>query len=402
MDKVKSASGPERLPEDRAVSLPDFFSGKRVLVTGDTGFKGTWLSLWLADLGAQVSGLALDPNTNPSLFRILRLDDLVSHHRIDVRDAPALREIVKEVRPDVVFHLAAQALVRVSYREPLETMQTNVLGTANLLEAVRHAEFDGTHPCTVVVVTSDKCYENRETYYAYREEDRMGGHDVYSMSKGAVELLVSSWRNSFFPAAAMERHGISLTTARAGNVIGGGDWSEDRIVVDCVRSLVRGEPIGVRNPRAVRPWQHVLEPLSGYLQLGATVGRAAGRDPDFLSAWNFGPGPDSERTVGELAGSLVEEWGSGSWKHLREEGAAHEAHYLKLAIDKARHLLGWKPVWGFERAVRETVRWYRTSEECGHQTETMRALCREQIGAYGEDACRLGVAWSAGPRASGA
>ena len=394
MDKVKRVSGPERGEAHGAVSLPGFFTGKKVLVTGDTGFKGSWLSLWLNDLGAKVSGLALDPNTTPSLFRILRLEELVSHHRIDVRDVPALGEMVGKVRPDVVFHLAAQALVRVSYREPLETVETNVLGTANLLEAVRQAGYSGAHPCTVIVVTSDKCYENRETYYAYREEDRMGGHDIYSMSKGAVELLVSSWRNSFFPAAAVDRHGVSLATARAGNVIGGGDWSQDRIVADCVRSLVKGEAIAVRNPRAVRPWQHVLEPLSGYLHLGAALGAAAGRNPDLLSAWNFGPGPESERTVGELAETLVREWGSGEWKHTPEDGAAHEAHYLKLAVDKARHLLGWKPVWSFERAVRETVRWYRKSEECGHQSEAMRELCREQIGSYSGDARRLGVGWS--------
>lgn len=402
MDTMSRAFAAPRWEARGAVSLPGFFAGKTVLVTGDTGFKGSWLSLWLSGLGAEVSGLALEPNTSPSLFRILRLEELVSHHCIDVRDPSSLGEIVKRVRPDVIFHLAAQALVRASYREPLETVQTNILGTANLLEAIRQAGFSGEHPCTVVIITSDKCYENHETYYAYREEDRMGGHDIYSMSKGAVELLVSSWRNSFFPWSAMQRHGVSLATARAGNVIGGGDWSEDRIVVDCVRSLVRGDAIAVRNPRAVRPWQHVLEPLSGYLHLGAALGLAAGGSSDLLSAWNFGPGPESERTVGELAGSLVEEWGSGEWIHNREEGAAHEANYLKLAIDKARHLLGWKPVWGFERAVRETVHWYRRSEDCGHQTDVMRELCREQIGSYSEDARRLGVGWCPGPEASGA
>jgi len=243
------------------------FAGKRVLVTGHTGFKGSWLTLWLADLGAEVTGYALAPDTTPALFERAGVEKRCRSIISDVRDAARLAAVVKEAKPDVILHLAAQPLVRLSYEQPLETLQTNVLGTANLLEAVRAAG----RPCAVVVVTSDKCYENREWLYGYREDEAMGGHDVYSMSKGAAELVTASWRRSFFHPQRLAQHGVAIASARAGNVVGGGDWARDRIVPDAIAALAAGQAIPVRNPDGVRPWQHVLEPLGGYLLLGARL-----------------------------------------------------------------------------------------------------------------------------------
>ena len=271
------------------------YAGRRVLVTGHTGFKGAWLARWLLDLGADVTGYALAPDTSPSLYGLLDLGAHTRSHLADIRDLATLQRAVSEAAPDVVLHLAAQPLVRRSYAEPLRTLETNVMGTANVLEAVRATA----KPCAVVVVTSDKCYENREHVFGYREDEAMGGHDPYSMSKGATELVVASWRRSFFDPARLAKHGVAVASARAGNVVGGGDWAEDRIVPDCVRALSRGEPIAVRNPRSVRPWQHVLEPLGGYLLLGAKL-----LGPDaahHCEGWNFGPALDSTRTVRDVA-----------------------------------------------------------------------------------------------------
>lgn len=373
----------------------DFFHKKKVLVTGNTGFKGSWLSLWLRHLGADVSGLALAPNTTPSAFEILQLVREVAHHTLDIRNAEAVADLVAALQPDVIFHLAAQPLVRLSYQIPVDTVATNILGTAHLLQGIRAAGYSAEKPCSVVIVTSDKCYENREVLYGYREEDPMGGHDIYSMSKGAAELLVSSWRRSFFPHDAWCDHGVSLITARAGNVIGGGDWSADRIVVDCVKALADGSPIQVRNPVAVRPWQHVLEPLSGYLQLAAETGRARGTRPELMSAYNFGPGRDSERNVGELVAELIAQWGSGTWQHHREYNPVHEATYLKLCTDKAWHELGWQPVWGFTESIRRTVAWYKTASVSNCSSEKMYGLTRTQIDGFTEAAEALGLRWAA-------
>jgi CDP-glucose 4,6-dehydratase len=356
-------------------SLRAVYAGKRVLVTGHTGFKGGWLTVWLNSLGADVTGLALEPNGDPSFFSDVGVIDLCHHNIGDIRDADLVRTKVHEARPDIIFHLAAQPLVRRSYDEPLETLQTNVMGTANVLEAVRAER----RPCAVVVVTSDKCYENREWVHGYRENDPMGGHDVYSMSKGATELVVQSWRESFFPPERLGDHGVALASARAGNVIGGGDWAKDRIVPDAVRALAAGKPVPVRNPGSVRPWQHVLEPLGGYLLLGARL--LGGEAPNYCEAWNFGPAPESTRPVSDVVRAMVECWGSGSWVAAPEAVALHEAGLLRLSIEKAFARLGWSPLWGLREAVARTAEWYRARED-GARGKALRQLSLRQIEEY--------------------
>lgn len=351
------------------------YAGKRVLVTGHTGFKGAWLTLWLSDLGAHVTGYALPPEADNWFYTAARVDERCRSDLADVRDAERLRQAVEAADPQVIFHLAAQPLVRRSYELPLETLEVNVMGTAHLLEAVRARNA----ACAVVVVTSDKCYENREWVYGYREVDAMGGHDVYSMSKGATELVVASWRRSFFPPDRLDRHGVRLATARAGNVIGGGDWAKDRIVPDCVGALVSGAAISVRNPRSTRPWQHVLEPLSGYLQLGARL--LSGDAARYCEAWNFGPEAGANRSVRDLVEALILHWGSGAWEDKSDPSAPHEAVLLQLAIDKARARLGWSPRWGFDETVRRTVEWYRAQHE-GRSGEQLRRLALDQLRAY--------------------
>ncbi len=375
----------------------DYFRNKRVLVTGDTGFKGSWLCFWLKRLGADVHGLALEPHTDPSNFQVLQLDKDIDHHTVDVRDAASVESVVSRIKPAAVFHLAAQALVRRSYRVPLETLETNFMGTAYLLQAIKELDYSAGNPCSVVIITSDKCYHNREIYYGYREEDPMGGHDVYSMSKGTVELLVASWRRSFFSPSKWLDHGVSLASVRAGNVIGGGDWAEDRILVDCIKALACEQAIGVRNPRAVRPWQHVLEPLSGYLQLASEMGTAHGDQPELMSAYNFGPGRDSERPVEDLVESAVRYWGSGSWDHTADPNAVHEATYLKLCTDKAWHLLGWRPAWDFEACMKHTVSWYKRAYACGFDSPSMREMTLAQIEEYTGDAGKQHLRWTQAP-----
>ena len=373
-----------------------FYQGRRVLVTGDTGFKGSWLASWLTELGAEVFGLGLPPATDPSLFDILRLGERIRHTDLDLREPEAVRAHIGEVRPDVVFHLAAQAIVRLSYRIPVDTLATNFMGTAHLLDAIRRADYTPDQACSVVVVTSDKCYDNRETCYAYREYDPVGGHDIYSMSKGAAELLASSWRRSFFAPPEGQAPAVRLATCRAGNVIGGGDWAADRIVVDCMAALTQGQPITIRNPLSIRPWQHVLEPLSGYLQLGAAMATQPDQAAHLCSAWNFGPGRESQCTVGTLCDAIVRHWGNSSWSHAAESDPVHEARFLKLAIDKASHYLGWAPVWGFDTTVEHTVGWYRLAHESGYDTATMQRHTYEQIRQYVADASQRTVRWTTG------
>lgn len=347
------------------------FSGRRILVTGHTGFKGGWLAFWLARLGADVTGFSLAPPSEPNLFGALGLKNHIRHVHGDIRDFDALRTAWREARPELVFHLAAQPLVRASYVDPLGTVGTNILGTVHLLEIAR-AE---SQPVSMLLVTSDKCYENRETAEPYRETDRMGGHDVYSMSKGAAELAISSYRRSFF--SGTNGADVWVASARAGNVVGGGDWAVDRIVPDCVRALQSGKAISVRHPDAVRPWQHVLEPLSGYLRLGAFLISPEPAERTMASdAWNFGPKEENSSAVEVLVETIVEEWGSGSWRDESTVGDVHEATMLRLSIEKAATLLDWQPQWGFRTTVAHTVEWYRAyyagddmAEWCGRQID---------------------------------
>ncbi len=359
------------------------YAGKRVLVTGHTGFKGSWMTIWLRRLGADVVGYALEPPSKPSLFELARVGEGIEDHREDVRDALAFDRVVAASRPDVVMHLAAQAIVRESYETPVETLSTNVIGTANVMEAVRRSG----HKCAVVIVTSDKCYENQNWQYGYRETDPLGGSDPYSMSKGCAELVVASWRRSFLDDGSPVR----LASARAGNVIGGGDWARDRLMRDCIEALRADTAIGVRNPTATRPWQHVLEPVGGYLWLGAKLSGAHGQR--FAQAWNFGPPMQSVCTTRELVEIVIDAWGSGRWDDLSDPDAPHEAQLLALNWEKAFHRLGWQPAWTLHDCVRETVRWYHAWD--AGQAD-LRALCEQQIDEYTGCAAKRGVTWAAG------
>ena len=326
------------------------FQGKRVFITGHTGFKGSWLCEWLLELGAQIVGYSLPPETKPALFEQLGLKSRLEHLVGDIRDAKALSQALLRARPDFIFHLAAQALVRESYARPVETFDTNVMGTVNLLEAMRSIQ----HPCAAVLITTDKCYENREQDRGYREEDPLGGRDPYSASKAAAEIAISSYRRSFFQSQP-----IKIASARAGNVTGGGDWATDRIVPDCIRALQKGSPIPVRNPGATRPWQHVLEPLSGYLWLAARLSQLKTSDDPLCSAFNFGPTREANRSVRELVEEVLKHW-PGTWVDQSDPSAVHEAKLLYLEIAKALKLLKWEPVWSFSKNVERTVGWYRS------------------------------------------
>ena len=367
-------------------SHPSFsgaFAGKTVLVTGHTGFKGSWLTQWLLLLGARVHGLALAPDATLSLFDQSGLSAQI-HHRIgDIRDAALVRQCIEEIQPDFVFHLAAQPLVRLSYKEPVDTYATNVMGTVHVLDALRSLQ----KPCAAVMVTTDKCYENQEWLHGYREEDPMGGFDPYSSSKGMAELAIAAYRRSFFAG-----HPVGIASARAGNVIGGGDWAADRIIPDCIRSLQRGAPIGVRNPQATRPWQHVLEPLSGYLWLAACLSKLPANESPLCSGFNFGPGHDANRTVGELVIELLKHW-PGRWEDQSDPHAHHEANLLQLSTDKANALLGWSAAWNFADAVRETVTWYRETEHC-KEPALIQSRLRCQIDAYTAAASHARLPWT--------
>jgi CDP-glucose 4,6-dehydratase len=364
-----------------------FYRGKTVLVTGHTGFKGSWLAFWLHRLGARVVGYSLAPPTTPSLFEGLRLADLVEHHLGDIRDPEHLQQVVKATAPGAVFHLAAQPIVRESYKTPVPTYDTNVMGTIHLLEALRCLS----HPCSAVFITSDKCYENREWVYGYRETDPLGGHDPYSSSKAAAEIAISAWRRSFF-----RNHPVRIASARAGNVIGGGDWAKDRIVPDCIRALQQGQPIVVRNRLATRPWQHVLEPLSGYLWLAALLGTPSSplnpTDTTLDTAFNFGPLRESNRPVEALVAEILRHW-PGTWEDRTDPEAVHEAALLHLSIDKAQAHLGWHPVLDFATTIRETVRWYSQAHQ-DSKPERLRELTADQLDAYIAQARIQGLGWA--------
>lgn len=362
------------------MGLTATFSTRSVLVTGHTGFKGAWLTEWLAVLGAEVTGYALAPPSQPSLFETLDLAPRIRHVVADVRDRDRLVAEAQAARPSVIFHLAAQAIVRRGYVDPRETFETNVMGTVNVLEAARACPTVE----AVVIVTSDKCYQNHEGDRAFREDDPLGGRDPYSASKAGAELVTAAYRDSFFA------DGPAIATVRAGNVIGGGDWAVDRIIPDCVRAVTVGEPVVVRNPDAVRPWQHVLEPLAGYLELGSLMLRGGSRYP---GAWNFGPTEEGgERSVRWVVEHFLDEWGEGSWTTLDDPPSQpHEAHRLRLDSTKAREQLGWAPVWGAEEAVRRTASWYR---EYYRAPASARELVQDQLRAYQADAHTAGLTWA--------
>lgn len=346
---------------------PIFWKGRKVLMTGHTGFKGGWLSLWLNRLGAKITGYALEPPTSPALFEDAQINTVLQDSHIgDICDLEKLTKVMQSVDPEIVIHLAAQPLVRHSYTDPLGTYSTNVMGAVNLFEAVRNTS----SVKAVLNITTDKCYKNREWVWGYREDEPMGGHDPYSSSKGCVELISDSYRNSF-----LQKIGIGLGTARAGNVIGGGDWAKDRIVPDAIRAFIKKEPLLVRNPLSTRPWQHVLEPLSGYIILAQQLFE----NPEaFSEGWNFGPNDDDAQPVSVLADIMVKNWSDQSEWRLDEGGQPHEANYLKLDCSKAKAKLKWYPIWNIDRALEETVRWYRA----WHDRSNMHKFTMKQIEIY--------------------
>jgi len=362
----------------------NIYKGKKVLLTGHTGFKGSWLTLWLKQLGAEVIGYSLEPPTNPSLFEILNLEKEIIHVIGDIRNEKRLKETFKKYKPDIVIHMAAQPLVRYSYMNPKETYETNVLGTLNVFEAVRESKTVR----VVINVTSDKCYENKEWVYGYRENDPMGGYDPYSSSKGCAELLTSAYRNSFFnPENYGKTHNVALASVRAGNVIGGGDWAEDRLIPDCIRALSKKETIYIRNPHATRPWQHVLEPLSGYLWLGALMWQ----DPTkYSEGWNFGPNDEDILTVEEIVKDVIKIWGNGEYV-VNSDNRFHEAKLLKLDISKAHFYLKWKPVYNAKKSLVETVNWYKTYFS---NPEKIYDFTINQLLSYIKEAENKGLIWT--------
>jgi len=348
-----------------------FWKGKRVLITGHTGFKGAWLSQWLQLSGAEVTGYSLAPPTKPSLFELLELDNAINSIIGDIRDLAQFESALKTAQPEIIFHLAAQPLVRYSYHNPIETYSTNVMGTLNCLELAR--KVGGVR--SIVIVTSDKCYENNEWVWGYRENDPMGGHDPYSSSKGCVELLTASYRNSYFPAESINEHEFGIASARAGNVIGGGDWAEDRLIPDMIKSFLRSESVLIRNPNAIRPWQHVLEPLSGYISLAEKLWC---KEAQFASGWNFGPSDQDAKPVQWIVEKMVQSWGDGASWTLDAGNHAHEANYLKLDSSKARAKLNWSPRWNLEQALTNTIEWFKAYAN----KENLVEITQQQIIAY--------------------
>lgn len=357
------------------------YAGKRVLLTGHTGFKGSWLALWLAKLGANVTGYALAPPTDPSHFEVADVAAcLTQHYEADIRDAQTLSAVVKQCRPDIIFHLAAQSVVRTSYQFPRETFETNVIGSIGVLEAAR--EYG--QPLAVVMVTSDKCYENVEQVWGYREQDALGEHDPYGASKGAAEIAIRAYRHSFFPPHKLQQHGVRLASVRAGNVIGGGDWTKDALIVDVVNALHRQEPVRLRNPKALRPWQHVLQCLSGYLTAGA---RLLSADPaKYCTAWNIGPLPGNEVPVAEVVRHFIEHWGHGEVVDISDPNQPPEANILRLAIDKAIWELGWSPCWDVYQTISKTAEWY---QRYFVDSTNMQAVSLAQIAEYEAELTRV-------------
>lgn len=350
---------------------PVFWKGKRVFMTGHTGFKGSWMSLWLQSLGAELTGYALKPPTNPSLFEEARVADGMHSIDGDVRDLPHLKQAMQDTKPEIVIHMAAQSLVRFSYQNPVETYATNVMGTVHMLEAVRATPSIR----AVVNITTDKCYENHEWVWGYRENDPMGGYDPYSNSKGCAELVSAAYRSSFFNPGDYLKHGVALATVRAGNVIGGGDWAQDRLIPDIVAAFEQGKPVHIRNPHSIRPWQHVLEPLRGYLILAEKLVEDG---PAYAEAWNFGPNDEDAKPVGWIVEQMAARWGNGAHWEVDAGEHPHEASYLKLDISKARSRLHWSPILRLEEALNFIVDWAQQSKT-GNDA---RGLTQNQIKSY--------------------
>ena len=350
----------------------DFWNKKKILITGHTGFKGSWLSLWLKSYGADLCGISLEPDSENSLFFDLSLSNRMNHNICNICEKNKLKKIVLDFEPDIVFHLAAQPIVRKSYQDPLETWHSNVIGSLNLLEALK----DIKKTCCVVMITTDKVYENKEWNFSYRENDSLGGHDPYSASKAACEIAIASWRKSFCGTKKHQTQNLSIATARAGNVIGGGDWAEDRIVPDVIRALSKKEKIPVRNPSSTRPWQHVLEPLFGYLSLAEIMyENHLNRNNLFLSAYNFGPNNEANQSVENLIKEIFKTW-RGTWVDVSNPKEFHEAKLLNLQIDKAYKELGWYPRWSFSQTVKRTIKWYKDIYE---GNKTPEEACLEDI-----------------------
>jgi CDP-glucose 4,6-dehydratase len=348
-----------------------FWAGKTVLLTGHTGFKGSWLALWLQSMGSKVIGYALPPPTNPSLFAAANVAKVMTSLEGDVRDFSALVKVFEKYQPEIVIHMAAQSLVRHSYTNPIETYATNVMGTVHLLEAARLAG----SVRAIVNVTSDKCYENREWIWGYRENEAMGGYDPYSNSKGCAELVTAAYRNSYFNPKNFADHQIALASVRAGNVIGGGDWAADRLIPDTIRAIVQGKPVQIRNPHGIRPWQYVLEPLSGYLMLAQKLCEDGAA---YSEAWNFGPNDEDAKPVSWIVDRLTETWGEGASWVLDDGDHPHEAHHLKLDCSKAKSRLNWRPRWSLEETLETIVHWHRV-----HQGgKDMREVTLQQIARY--------------------
>lgn len=348
---------------NRNVVDPKFWFGKRVFITGHTGFKGGWLSLWLESMGANVTGYSLPPKTVPSFFDAVDVKQLcVKSYINDIRDLPSLCNALIESNPEIIIHMAAQPLVRFSYDEPVETFSTNIMGTVNLLESIRSVETVR----AVVVVTTDKCYENKEWIWGYREKDSMGGSDPYSSSKACAELVTAAYQKSFFSEANYQKHGIAIATARAGNVVGGGDWSSDRLIPDAISAFEANLPLVIRNPFAIRPWQHVLEPLSGYLQLAQALYKEGTM---FSGAWNFGPRDEDTMRVEEVINILINNWGLPAAWRQGDGDQPHETQSLKLDCSKARELLGWIPRWNLNQAIEQTVEWHQAYKNQNNMQE---------------------------------
>jgi CDP-glucose 4,6-dehydratase len=349
----------------------NFYRGKRVLVTGHTGFKGSWLAIWLHELGAEVIGVANEPYTERDNFVLSGIGKKIKADiRADIRDGERLKQIFAEYQPEIVFHLAAQPLVRLSYEIPVDTYEVNVMGTIHVLEAIRATE----SVKVGVMITTDKCYENKEQIWGYRENEPMGGYDPYSSSKGAAEIAISSWRRSFFNPAQYEKHGKAIASVRAGNVIGGGDWALDRIIPDCIKAIEADKAIEIRSPKAIRPWQHVLEPLSGYMRLAMKMWN---EPTQYCEGWNFGPRAESIANVWDVASLLIQHYGKGELKDVSDPNALHEAKLLMLDISKAKFQLGWEPRMNLEQCLKMVAEWYKR-----YQKEDVYSLCVEQINQF--------------------